>query len=132
MKILLNSSSNLDGNFWGYFNAIKYFMVTRSKTLGLGGKPRDLLAFTGTLKTMPREIKVGYVIAMPKFTRMLKAVGRSKIRAAADYTMRVSNHKVYAQVCASYVIFPYPKVGLQPRRGRPRGCLQVNRCTPHV
>lgn len=50
-------------------------MVTESKKLGLGGKPRNLLAFTGTLKTMPREINVGYVIAMPKFTRTLKAVG---------------------------------------------------------
>lgn len=48
--------------------------------LGLGGKPGDLLAFTGTLRTMPREINVGYVIAMPKFTRTLKAVGGSTSR----------------------------------------------------
>lgn len=59
------------------------------KKLGLGGKPRDLLAFTGTLRTMPMEMNVGYVIAMPKFTRTLKAVGRSTIRSAADYKMRV-------------------------------------------
>lgn len=60
---------------------------------GLRGKPKDLLAFTGTLRTMPREINVGYVIAMPKFTRMLKAVRRRRIRAAAYYTVTVSNHK---------------------------------------
>lgn len=41
---------------------------------------------------MPREINVGYVIAMPKFIRMLKAVERSRIRATADCKMRISNH----------------------------------------
>ena len=40
---------------------------------------------------MPREINVGYVIAMPKFTSTLKAVGRSKMRVAADDTMRLPN-----------------------------------------
>lgn len=32
------------------------------------------LALTGTLSTMPSEISVGYVTAMPKFTRILNAV----------------------------------------------------------
>lgn len=36
------------------------------------------LALTGTLRTIPREINVGYVIAMPKFTRTLKAGRGSK------------------------------------------------------
>ena len=44
-------------------------------------KPRDLLAFTGTLRTMPSEINVGYVIAMPKFTRTLKAEIRAVRKA---------------------------------------------------
>lgn len=35
-----------------------------------------LHALTGTLRTIPREINVGYVIAIPKFTRMLKAEER--------------------------------------------------------
>lgn len=61
-------------------------MVTRSNKLDFSEKPKDLPAFTGTLRTIPREINVGYVIAMPKFTRMLKAVGNSKIRVATDYT----------------------------------------------
>lgn len=39
---------------------------------------RHSLAFTGTLRTIPREINVGYVIAMPKFTSMLKAGRRGK------------------------------------------------------
>lgn len=34
---------------------------------------------------MPREINVGYVIAMPKFTRTLKAVWRSRIRPSAAH-----------------------------------------------
>lgn len=32
------------------------------------------LALTGTLSTIPSEISLGYVIAMPKFTRILNAV----------------------------------------------------------
>lgn len=46
---------------------------------------KNLQALTGTLRTMPREINVGYVIAMPKFNRMLKAVERSSIRAKWGY-----------------------------------------------
>lgn len=105
-------------------------MVTRSKKLGLGDEPRNLLAFTGTLRTMPREINVGYVIAMPKFTRILKAVGRNKIRAAAEDCTKTDKIKHAGTV--SYVIFPYQIAGLPPHRGRPRGCLQVSQCTPRV
>lgn len=32
------------------------------------------LALTGTLSTIPSEISLGYVMAMPKFTRILNAV----------------------------------------------------------
>lgn len=40
----------------------------------LGCKSQKFLpAFTGTLSTIPREIKVGYVIAIPKFSRILNA-----------------------------------------------------------
>lgn len=42
---------------------------------------RNSLALTGTLRTIPREINVGYVIAIPKFTRMLKAGRESNIIA---------------------------------------------------
>lgn len=34
---------------------------------------KSLPALTGTLSTIPREIKVGYVIAIPKFSRILNA-----------------------------------------------------------
>lgn len=61
-------------------------MVAESKKLDVRGNPRDLLAFTGTLKTMPREINVGYVIAMPKFTRTLKAVRRRRRRRLEVYS----------------------------------------------
>lgn len=69
-------------------------MVTRSKKLCLGGEPRNLLAFTGTLRTMPREINVGYVIAMPKFTRILKAVGKKQNESSRS---RLHNEGVKAQ-----------------------------------
>lgn len=49
----------------------------RIKKLGPQGE-RGLLALTGTLKTTPREMNVGYVIAMPKFIRTLKAVEKSE------------------------------------------------------
>lgn len=38
-----------------------------------------LLAFTGTLSTIPRDIKVGYVIAIPKFNIILNAEIRNNI-----------------------------------------------------
>lgn len=40
-------------------------------------KMNYLHALTGTLRTIPREINVGYVTAIPKFTRMLKAGERN-------------------------------------------------------
>lgn len=42
---------------------------------------RHSLALAGTLRTIPREINVGYVIAMPKFTSMLKARRASKSKS---------------------------------------------------
>ena len=62
-----------------HFSVISFLfkMVAGIKKLSPGEEPRDLLAFTGTLRTMPRDINVGYVIATPKFNRTLKAVGRS-------------------------------------------------------
>ncbi len=67
-------------------------MTTESQDLGLTSHPKDgafysivslylytlnrknLLALTGILSTMPSEISLGYVTAMPKFTRILNAV----------------------------------------------------------
>lgn len=51
------------------------FSETRIKKLGpQGEREKGLLALTGTLRTTPREMNVGYVMAMPKFIRTLKAV----------------------------------------------------------
>lgn len=77
--------------------------VTGSKNIGQRGKPRNLRAFTGTLRTMPSEINVGYVIAMPKFTRTLKAARGSRIRAAASYTLTVSNHKTCKRIFMGHI-----------------------------
>lgn len=66
---------------------------------------RHLLAFTGTLRTMPREINVGYVIAMPKFTRMLKAVERKHI----TNMLRIENVKENSWFCMKISYLSYTK-----------------------
>lgn len=65
------------------FKCHQILSLTRIKKLGPQGE-RGLLALTGTLKTTPREMNVGYVMAMPKFIRTLKAAkGTTGIRVAA-------------------------------------------------
>lgn len=39
---------------------------------------RSLPAFTGTLRTIPRDIRVGYVTAIPKFNTILNAEIKNK------------------------------------------------------
>lgn len=41
-------------------------------------KSHGLPAFTGTLSTIPRDIRVGYVTAIPKFNTILNAEIKNK------------------------------------------------------
>lgn len=62
------------------FKCHQILSLTRIKKVWPTRRERGLLALTGTLKTTPREMNVGYVTAMPKFIRTLKAAEGHNIR----------------------------------------------------
>lgn len=68
------------------------------------------LALTGTLRTIPREINVGYVIAIPKFTSMLKARRGSKSNTI------VSTVTWFLNTVLHYLCFPPKSRPATPQR----------------
>lgn len=66
----------------------------------LGCKSQKFLpAFTGTLSTIPREIKVGYVIAIPKFSRILNAEEGKKTTFYSSETRQSKILLLYYSLC---------------------------------
>lgn len=54
-----------------------------------------LPAFTGTLSTIPRDISVGYVIAIPKFNKILNAEIIKKVLRLALYKIKAFSASFY-------------------------------------
>lgn len=80
-------------------------------------RERGLLALTGTLKTTPREMNVGYVMAMPKFIRTLKAVEGRIIRNQMCCLNRHSD--IVIAIRSGHVITRTKKQACDPTEVRP-------------